>query len=388
MSSGKSLYLFTSVCASLSLKALYAVTFVFLILFASSASSETILTVQHNNGYTADAASVAVPFNSNVASGNLILVAVSTFDGESLEAPTDTLGDSFVQLVTKGTTGASVAAIYAATTNASGADTVTCSISAKNNIHCHVYEVEGVKPVVDKTGTSTIVASTALTVSTSGATTNNVDYLFACFADNGTAATYTQSPGWGDIEQSNDGGDSGFSEAEVVITPGIQTATATASNSADNYVNVIVALETSGTPAVPIPAINPLGGTYTWVPTVNITDSTAGSTIYYTTRGTTPTTSSSVYSTSITVSTSETLEALATAPGMSNSVVESAVYTITIGGTAATPTLSLAVDRLHLRGLGRADSGVAHHAHAEHFHAAHWNQRCLRMDTRQHRHAL
>ncbi len=100
--------------------------------------------------------------------------------------PSDTKGNTFTQLVTAGaSSGPSVAAIYAATANASGADTVTCNISATNNIHCHIYEVEGVLAMVDKTGNST-VTSTALTVSTTGSTSHSVDYLFAYFSDNGS----------------------------------------------------------------------------------------------------------------------------------------------------------------------------------------------------------
>ena len=92
-----------------------------------------------------------------------------------------------------------MAAIYAATANASGADTVTCNISATNNIHCNIYEVQGVTATVDKTGNST-ETSTSLTVSTSGATTNAVDYLFAFFTDNDSGSTYTPGSGWGDTE--------------------------------------------------------------------------------------------------------------------------------------------------------------------------------------------
>jgi N-acetylneuraminic acid mutarotase len=97
------------------------------------------------------------------------------------------------------------------------------------------------------------------------------------------------------------------------------------------------------TPPAATPFFSPVAGTYTTAQSVTISDATAGATIYYTTNGVTPTTSSAIYTTAIAVSSTETLQAIATASGYSTSSVAPATYTInlsttafTIGGTAVT----------------------------------------------------
>ncbi len=77
------------------------------------------------------------------------------------------------------------------------------------------------------------------------------------------------------------------------------------------------------------PNLSLASGTYNTTESVTITDATPGATIYYTTNGTTPGTNSSVYSGPITVASTMTIEAIASANGYKTSAVTTANYTIT-----------------------------------------------------------
>jgi hypothetical protein len=83
------------------------------------------------------------------------------------------------------------------------------------------------------------------------------------------------------------------------------------------------------------PVFSPGSGTYSTLLWVTITDSDTNATIYYTTDGTTPTTGSTQYTGPIEVATTETIQAIATAPNDIQSAVASATFTIPADFTLA-----------------------------------------------------
>lgn len=94
-------------------------------------------------------------------------------------------------------------------------------------------------------------------------------------------------------------------------------------------------------PILPIaatPSISIAGGTYSSAQFVTLSDTTSGAVIHYTTDGSTPTSASPTYSSTITVSSSETINAIAQAGGFATSATASAAYTIT--GSTSTYTIN------------------------------------------------
>jgi hypothetical protein len=90
--------------------------------------------------------------------------------------------------------------------------------------------------------------------------------------------------------------------------------------------------------ATATPAFSPAGGTYNAPQTVTISAATGANIYYCATAGCTPTASSTPYTGPVTVSATETLNAIAIASGYDNSAVASASYTIA-AYPAATPTI-------------------------------------------------
>jgi len=119
---------------------------------------------------------------------------------------------------------------------------------------------------------------------------------------------------------------------------GNQTITVTYSGkTAEFTVNVI----DPNRETVAIPAATPAAGTYTSAQSVTLACSTEGASIYYTTDGSTPTVSSTLYSGPVIISSTSTLKVIAIKEGMNNSGILTAVYTINITiDTVAEPTVN------------------------------------------------
>ena len=150
---------------------------------------------------------------------------------------------------------------------------------------------------------------------------------YTCIAS-GTSVTLTASPasgyvvsGWTVLDGSSD-----------AITPTATTATTFTFNMPASNVTAEAIFQQQ----VAAPSFSPAAGTYSAAQNVTIT-STEGATIYYTTNGDEPTTSSTPYASAISVSSNQTIKAIAVKAGMANSAVSTAAYSI----KCATPEISL-----------------------------------------------
>lgn len=98
----------------------------------------------------------------------------------------------------------------------------------------------------------------------------------------------------------------------------------------------IGAFEFVGGGIVATPIITPAAGPYFGTQNVDLSCSTPGSVIHYTTDGSTPTTANAVFSAPIPLSAGATVKALAVASGLTDSAVATSVYEIGTWGSATT----------------------------------------------------
>ena len=169
------------------------------------------------------------------------------------------------------------------------------------------------------TGTYAVTQSVTITDSTGGST--------ICYTTDGSTPTAT-TPGT-------------CSHGTTYSTPVAITATGTvlqAIGTESGYLNSAIQSATYTLTVSPAPTFSPVAGTYSGTQNVTISDSDTGTiSIYYNTTGS-PTCSSTLYTTPVVVSSSETLYALACETNFNPSTVASAGYTI--NATVANPTFS------------------------------------------------
>jgi hypothetical protein len=280
-------------------------------------TTETLEAIATHSGYTNSAVgSAAYTINGGVSTPTFSPVAGSYGPAQTVTI-SDSLSGSTIYYTTNGTTPTTASSTYSSAITVSSTKTLeaiaTHSGYTNSAVGSAVYIINGAVATPGfspAAGTYTSTQTVTITDSTSGST--------IYYTTNGTTPT-TASTAY----------------SSAITISATETLEAIAAKAGYSNSAVDSAAYTISTPQVATPGFSPTPGNYISAQTVTITDSTSGSTIYYTTNGTTPTTNSSAYSSAITVSSTETVEALATHSGDTNSAVASAIYTIGSSGTPA-----------------------------------------------------
>jgi len=287
----------------------------------SVATSETLEAIAVESGYINSAtATAAYIIGATAATPVFSPVAGAYTTSQSVTISDGTTGAT-IYYTTNGTTPTTSSAVYSAPITVASSETLE-AIAVKsgyfNSSAATAAYVIGATLPAPTFSPAAGPYATSQTVTLSDATAGSTIY----YTTNGTAPSTSSTVYSGPIT---------VGSTETVKAIAVETGYTTSVAASGAY--------TIGA-AVPTPAFSPVAGTYTAAQSVAISESQAGTTIYYTTNGTAPTTSSAVYSGPISVGTTETIQALAVATGYLNSAVGSAAYTINL--PAATPTFSLA----------------------------------------------
>ena len=280
---------------------------------------------------------VSVSFPGTQTAGDLNIVVVGWNDTtSSVSSVKDSAGNTYrVAVPMMRGTGLSQA-IYYATNIMGGNNTVTVTFSqAAAYPDIRILEYKGLSSL-DVTASAAGTGTSAF----SGAATTTAANELVFGAD--TISTSTNAAGAGFTARILTSPDSDLAEDQTATATGSYTATAGLSSG--YWVMQMVTFKPGSGSSLPVtatPTFSPAPGTYSSAQSVTISDATSGAIIHYTTDGSTPTTSSAVYSSPIPVGTTTTIRAMAVASGSQNSSVAAATFTISgTSGTAHSATLN------------------------------------------------
>lgn len=165
------------------------------------------------------------------------------------------------------------------------------------------------------------------------------------------------------------GGTATINSDELLTATGVGTVTVTATAHDGSSVagtKVITITAASGTYTIAVatnvdvtaaPTASPAGGTYTSNQSVSLSTATSGATIFYTTDGSTPTSSSAMYSSALSISGATTLKAIAVKSGMTDSSVMTEAYNVKV--TTNTSTLSFSASNKAKKKINLTFNGLS-----------------------------
>jgi hypothetical protein len=248
---------------------------------------------------------------------------ISPAAGNYSPAPSITLTDSTpgatIYYTTNNTNPTTSSTVYSAPFTVTNGQTVRAMATAPNDTQSSFaianYSVKATPPTLSP-GTGSYAGATQITMTDS--TPGAVIY----YTTDGTAPSTSSTV---------------YNSAIMISASSTVKAVASSSGYATSPATMAAITITAASPAA-MPTFSVPAGAYTTAQTVTISAPTAGTIIYYTTNGATPTTSSSVYGGAITVSATETLQAIAAGNGYSASPVAAATYSI--GPPAAIPAFA------------------------------------------------
>jgi Galactose oxidase-like, Early set domain/Chitobiase/beta-hexosaminidase C-terminal domain/Glyoxal oxidase N-terminus len=276
------------------------------------ASTETLKAMAAESGY--GSSGVATATFTIAAAVPVFSPKPTSYTSTQSVTISDSTAGAAIYYTANGTTPTTSSNLYTGPITVSSTVTIKAIAAAPGYSHSGVatalYTIAAIAPAFSpKAGTYTAAQSVSMTDATAGAS--------IYYTTNGTKPTTSSTLYNGPIAVTT-----------TQMVKAIAVATGYGNSSVTSAAYVI---------AVPTPIFSPKTGTYTSSQSVAITDSMSGVAIYYTTDGSPPTSSSKLYTGPVVVSSSQTIKAIATAPGYSNSALATAAYTISASAPALTP---------------------------------------------------